>query len=78
VTLEQFGVGLVFLHLVIPNSVNEARVFSSAQVGVRDLVFLFEESTLSRSGSAALEGTKLRLEEKPAKDAYSTADRELR
>jgi len=31
-----------FLHVVIPNSVSEARVFFSARVGVRDLLFLFE------------------------------------
>jgi hypothetical protein len=30
------------LCLVIPNSVSEARVFFSARVGVRDLLFLFE------------------------------------
>ena len=36
------GLNVIFLYLVIPNCVSEARVFFSAQVGVRDLLFLFE------------------------------------
>ena len=35
-------VNVIFLCLVIPNSVSEARVFFSARVGVMDLLFLFE------------------------------------
>jgi hypothetical protein len=37
---------LAILCLVIPNSVSEARVFFSARVGVRDLLFLFETSSI--------------------------------
>jgi hypothetical protein len=39
--LERFKINVIVLCFVIPNSVSEARVFFSARVGVRDLLFLF-------------------------------------
>jgi hypothetical protein len=45
-----FRIDVVFLALVIPDSVSEARAFFSARVGVRDPLFLFEIYRISEVG----------------------------